>query len=316
MSLSAEGLNYYNGSEWIAVSTGGEPAEPFYIGRPTRKVEVSQSFSAPFLTYTTLEAYSAGEILWSRFGATDTVYGNVWIPTEDMPVGYTWQEDVTIPPPDRERPFTILKSSDDNVSVFSQVHGDEWYRNSISSGGGDYSNTVEIIREGIGGDYGSIVKVEAIPNNWYQLTLGAETTFHGNADIMYIGLLTDATKVNVTNENLYFTSGVFRYSDIWNNREGVRKTTNGVEDFNTFASDTQPDVGQIYNSSITLTRAAIDSETISITGGLNGDFYSFPATASVLPTTGESYFIIGGITGGASATLTANNPYYIVRTAE
>ena len=308
MSLTNEGLNYYDGTQWVQVS--GASGTPVYIGRPTKRVFVSVAdYTAPFLTLETTQSYTAGEYLWGRYGLDE-----VWIPDEDMPVGYTWQENVSLPPDERERPFTIVKSYDENVSVFDQIHTDEWYRNSIQSYYSE-TNTAQITREGVGGDYGSIVKSEPIPNNWLTLTLGAFTTVHGNADIFYMGLLTDPTKINVTNENLYFSSGIFRYSDIWNNREGVRKITNGVEDFNTYASDTQPDVGRLYRSQITFSRADINSETISISGGLNGDSYNFPATANVLPITGESYFIIGGLTGGASMTANVTNPYYYTTTA-
>jgi hypothetical protein len=288
------------------------PGDKFLNVEPTRVWNFSQA-GGPLVTYTALESYSAGEVVWPGSLGTNTIR----ILKKNIAIGETYQYDFTQPP---FTPFNLAVPYIDivlnakNVNAYNNIMGPDWNRLSLAASFIPYNN-VELIRKNVGNDFGSVVYNKPIPNDWRTLTIRAQTSIAGDADVLYFGLLTDPALINNSASSLYATTGLFRYTDIWGNTAGWGKTTGGVLNFNQNVSATSDKTGRLNSSAITFQREAFGSESIRVTGSLNGVNFTSNYQANALPITGQSYLIIGAQSGTFNATMTTGHISYAITKA-
>jgi hypothetical protein len=285
------------------------PGDKFINVQPTRGLRYSQVFVSPNLTRTALESYSAGEITWGFNGERYILI--IW--KRDIPVGASWTLDTSIglnnPINLAIQPYTEVFITKD-MKVLNPMYSSDWNRLSLTVSPFAPYNSAELIRTGTSNDFGAVVYNKPIANDWLRLNIQARTSISGNADMLWLGLITDPGVINNSTTNLITTSGIFGYADIWNNARGFAKITSGTINFivNDFAGIDK--TGRLSFNSLTFERESISSESIRVTGSVNGVNYTSAYQANALPITGESYLAVGAWSGGFNATMTVSDVSY------
>jgi hypothetical protein len=274
------------------------PGDKFLNVEPTRAFNATQIGAERFRIN---ESYTAGEVVWGGTGVNAFIYVIRRNITANQEIDWSFNP---ANPLFANIPFTQISTADKNINAFNNITSSDWNRLSLASFSTGYNN-VELIRNGVANDFGSVILKKPISNNWTTLTIRAQTSITGNTGVLYTGLITDPTIIN-TATNHFNTSGLFRwyYADF--NSNGFKKVTNGVESFNPFDTLAGDETGRLNSSAITFQRETPTSESIRVFGSLNGATYTSAYQANALPITGESYLMFGAFFYAGSATSCMN----------
>jgi hypothetical protein len=273
---------------------------------PTRIFNFSEVPTAfPIFTRTVLETYTKGEIVWDR-----QTRSQLYVIKQDIPVGLTFTYNIFQPPshPDNANaPFYVLNNNNNNIKVLNPIYGSDWNKLRLTVSPFPPYNSAELMRRGVFGQWGAVVYNKPIPNNWLTLNIEARTSIAGGSDALHVGLVTDASLINQTTTPIDRTA-LFGYANISSNTIGFVKRTNGVDNFNVSTGASINKSGNITTTSLTFQRESISSESIRMTGSINGVFYTSAYQANALPLTGESYIML--FAWGSDANITVSDVSY------
>lgn len=231
-----------------------------------------------------LDSYKAGEYV-----VTNTSHISVYLVLQNIAVGAAVS------------PAVI------NVSYLKTLSNTEaadlnWYKSFMKASDWNFNSLTvaptksldTVITNQAASDVGTITSNFAIPNSWRRLTIGLKTAVAQPAysdSRPYVGLLTNFANKTATTP----ISGLYCMAYANNNTINFRKVNDSTTDvFNVSAAATINKAFAPYRSYVTFTRAAVDSETITVSGYFNGvNVPAIAAQANALPLTGESYIKIG-----------------------
>ena len=293
----------------MSITTGLiHPGDKFLNVEPKRTLTFSNVVGFPIQTITIGEAYTAGEVVWA-FGR-----GSVAVWKQNVSVGFTFTQNQSLPPshPDNiaAAPYTTIPVSK-AVSVLNPLYTSSWNKLTLASSPFAPYNTAQLTTSGVGGnDWGAVVYNTPIPNDWLTLNISARTSIHGVGSRLWFGLITDPAVINSTAINIANTSGIFNIVNASGNTRVFEKVVAGVPTTLASTAGTSNKVGVLNSSSVTFQRETAGSQTMRVTGSLNGVAFTSAYVTNVLPTTGESYIAAGATTGADTATMTVGEITY------